>query len=226
MQIGTENRDFLITGYFQTMMNQGRFARVHQDEPISYEHLTSSWGTQIEFLDDPGEKEIQNRIALIKDALGIDVVQTASEYVEDMTGMAETLEYVRLLVLVISLIITVLITVLIGHSFITKERGDIAILKAIGFKNGHIVSWQTLRFVIICIIATIFALALHMPLMKLAISPIFTMMGAYFGIEYKIAPLELYCIYPALFLAVTSISAFLTAQHTRTVQTNECSNID
>lgn len=226
MQIGTEYRDFLITGYFQSMMNQGRFVRVHQDEPISYEHLTSSWGTQIEFLDDPGEKEIQNRIALIKDALGIDVVQTASEYVEDMTGMAETLEYVRLLVLVISLIITVLITVLIGHSFIAKERSDIAILKAIGYRNSQIICWQALRFVIICIISTVLAIALHHPVMKLAIDPIFTAMGAYFGIEYKIAPLELYCIYPALFLAVTSVSAFLTAQHTRTVQTNECSNID
>ena len=51
-------------------------------------------------------------------------------------------------------------------------------------------------------------------------------MGASFGIQYEINALETYCIYPAIFLAVTCVSAFLTAQHIRTVQTNECSNID
>lgn len=107
-----------------------------------------------------------------------------------------------------------------------KERGEIAVLKAIGFRNSQIISWQALRFVIICIISAVLAIALHLPIMKLAIDPIFTAMGAYFGIEYKIVPLELYCIYPALFLAITSAGAFLTAQHIRTVQTSECSNID
>jgi putative ABC transport system permease protein len=156
----------------------------------------------------------------------VNTVQTEAEYVEFMTGMAEILEYVRLLFLAISLIITVLITVLIGHSFIAKERGDIAILKAIGFRNGQLMSWQALRFVIICVIATIFAIVLHIPLMELAITPIFTAMGAYFGVQFEIAPLEIYCIYPAIFLAVTAVSAFLTARHVCTVQTNECSNLD
>ncbi len=226
MQIGTENREFLVTGLYQSMLNIGNSARIHEDELISYEYLTSAWGTQIEFLDDPGEKEIQSRIALIKDLLDVDVVQTASEYVEGLTGMAETLEYVRLLMLAISLIITVLIVVLIGHSFIAKERGDIAILKAIGFRDMQIVSWQALRFVVICMIAVIPALLFHMPLMKLVISPIFAIMGASFGIQYKVIPLEVYCIYPGIFLAVISVSAFLTARYTRTVQTSECSNID
>ena len=143
-----------------------------------------------------------------------------------MTGMAGTLEYVRLLMMAVSLVVTVLITVLIGHSFIAKERSDIAILKAVGFRDGQIVSWQALRFVISCIIATILALIFHIPLMKLAIAPIFSAMGASFGIEFEIIALEVYCIYPALFLMITTVSAFLTAQHIRTVQTNECSNID
>jgi putative ABC transport system permease protein len=181
---------------------------------------------QIGFMDDPSAQEIQNRIPRVKELLHVDEVLTASEFAEDMTGMAETLESVRLLILIISLIITILITVLIGHSFVTKERGDIAILKAIGFQNTQILFWQSLRFVICCILSTGLALLLHLPLMKLAINPIFTMMGAEFGIQYEIRPLETYCIYPGIFLAVTSISAFLTAQHTRTVQTNECSNID
>ena len=226
MQIGDENREFLVTGFYQSMMNMGNAARVHEDEPISYEYLTNSWGMQIEFPDDPSEEEIRSRGEKIKEILDVDKIETEAEYVDTMIGMARILEYVRLLMLAVSLIVTVLITVLIGHSFIAKERADIAILKAIGFRNSQIVSWQALRFVIVCIIATILALVFHMPLMKLAINPIFRMMGASFGIEYEINPLDVYCIYPAIFLAVTTICAFLTAQYTRTVQTNECSNID
>ena len=226
MQIGEESRQFLITGYFQAMMNLGKYVRVHQDEPISYEYLTSTFGMQIEFSDAPDEQELEHRRSQVMEVLGVDVVQTASEYVEYATGMAGTLEYIRVLVLVISLIITALITALIGHSFIAKERGDIAILKAIGFTNSQLVAWHSLRFVFLCILAAVFALALHMPLMKLAIDPIFAAMGASFGIRYTVRPLEVYFIYPGIFLAVTSVTAFLTAQHTRTVQTNECSNID
>lgn len=226
MQIGEENREFLVTGFYQTMMNMGNSARVHEDEDISYEYVTSSWSMQIEFPDDPSEAEIRSRGEKIKEILDIKKVETEAEFVDSMIGMSQTLESVRLLILAISLIIIVLITVLIGHSFIAKERSDIAILKAIGFRNSQIISWQALRFVIICVIATILAIALHLPVMKLAIDPIFTAMGAYFGIEYKIAPLGLCCIYPTLFLAITTISAFLTAQHIRTVQTSECSNID
>ena len=226
MQIGEENREFLVTGFYQTMMNMGNSARVHEDEPISYEYLTSSWSMQIEFPDDPSEAEIRHRGEKIKEILDIEKVETEAELVDSMIGMAQTMESVRLLILTISLIIIVLIVVLIGHSFIAKERADIAILKAIGFRNSQIVSWQALRFVILCIIATILALVFHMPLMNLAITPIFTGMGASFGIQYEIIPLEVFCIYPAIFLAITTISAFLTAQHIRTVQTNECSNID
>ena len=226
MQIGEENREFLVTGFCQTMINMGNSARVHEDEPISYEYLTSSWEMQIEFPDDPSEAEIRSRGEKIKEILGIEKVMTEAEFVDSMIGMSQTMESVRLLMMAVSLIVTVLITVLIGHSFIAKERADIAILKAVGFRNSQIISWQALRFVIICIIATILALIFHMPLMNLAITPIFTGMGASFGIQYEINALETYCIYPAIFLAVTTLSAFLTAQHIRTVQTNECSNIE
>lgn len=226
MKIGEEHREFIVTGFFQSMRNQGDGTRIHEDEDVSFEYLSDTWGLQIEFADDPNDREIEARKVQVEDILGVDVLRTESEYVDSLINMTQTMEYVRLLVLLISLIIIVLIVVLIGHSFIAKERADIAILKAVGFRNSQIISWQALRFVILCMIATVLALIFHIPLMNLAISPIFTGMGANFGIRYEINALEIYCIYPAIFLAVTCISAFLTAQYTRTVQTNECSNID
>ena len=226
MQIGEEAREFLVTGFYQSMMDQGKCVRVHQDEDISYEYLTTFWGMQIQFWDNPGKEEIQERGARIRELLDIETTRTEAEYVEFLTAMAGTLEKMRTLMLAVSLIITVFITSLIGYSFITKEISDIAILKAIGLKDGQVILWQTLRFAIVCIIATILALVFHLPLMNLAIDPIFTQMGANYGIKYEVVPLEIFCIYPVLFFAITTITGFLTAQHVRAVQTNECSNIE
>lgn len=226
MQIGEEAREFLVTGFYQTMMDQGKCVRVHEDEDISYEYMASFWGMQLQFRDDPNEKEIQERGARIRELLDIETTRTEGEYVEFLTAMAGTLEMVRLLMLAVSLVITVLITSLIGYSFITKEISDIALLKAMGFRNGKIILWQTLRFAIVCVLATILALIFHLPLMNLAIDPIFTKMGASYGIEYEIVPLEIFCIYPAIFFVITTITGFLTAQHIRAVEANKCSNIE
>jgi putative ABC transport system permease protein len=58
------------------------------------------------------------------------------------------------------------------------------------------------------------------------IDPIFAMMGANFGIEFDIRPMEVYVIYPALVLTVTTVSAFLTARNTRSIHARECSGVD
>jgi putative ABC transport system permease protein len=153
-------------------------------------------------------------------------VCTAAEYVEDQVGVADTINAVKNLVLTVALLVIILITVLMEHSFITKERSEIAVLKALGFRNGSIVCWHTLRFGVVAVLAAVVAFALQMPMTKLLVGPIFSMMGADFGIEYEILPLQIFVIYPAMVLAATMVSAFLTAQYTRTIQTSECSNID
>ena len=132
-------------------------------------------------------------------------------------GGSNIVDGVKALVLMVVMIIIVLVTVLMERSFIAKESGEIAILKAMGIGNGTIVSHHVLRFAIVGIVSTVIALVLMVPAMVLSIGPIFNMMGASYGVEYEIVSMEVYLIYPLIVLTVTVVSAFLTALYTGTI---------
>ena len=226
VRLAEGDRDFIVTALFQSMMNMGDGARFHEDAKVDFRQASGVYPYQIRFTDEPDQNEILRRKEVLLDLYKENKVYTAAEYVEDMVGVAETIDSVKRLVLTVALVIVALVTVLMEHSFITKERSEIAVLKALGFRNGTVVFWHTLRFGIVAMLATVLALALQLPLTEFSVGPIFSMMGADFGIEYEIVPLQTFVIYPALVLATTMVSALLTAQYTRTIQTNECSNID
>jgi putative ABC transport system permease protein len=220
------DRAYIVTALFQSMMGMGHGVRLHEDADLSFAQLTGVSSFQIDFADDPSRDEICHRIDRLMEIYDTDIVCSTAEYVEEMSGVAETLDSIRRLVLAVVLIIIVLVTVLMEHSFITKERSEIAILKAVGIRNGTICVWHTLRFGIVAVFATILSLLTLLPMTKVVIDPIFAMMGANFGIEFDIRPMEVYVIYPALVLTVTTVSAFLTARNTRSIHARECSGVD
>lgn len=219
-------KEYIITALFQSMTNQGEGIRFHQDAEISFAQSSGCLAFQINFTDNPDKAEIENRIEKIKEIYDTDKVYSAGEYVELVTGASSMVDAVRVLVLAVMIIVIILVTILMERSFITKERGEIALLKAIGFNNGKIISWHTLRFVIVSIISAIISLATILPFTSATVGPIFSFMGANYGIQYDIVPLEVFVIYPLIILATTLISAFLTAQNTRTIKASESSGIE
>lgn len=100
----------------------------------------------------------------------MDTVYDAGGYVDAVIGVSNIVDGVRVLVLMVAMVIIVLVTVLMERSFIAKERGEIAILKAM----------------VLMVPATVFS-----------IGPIFRMMGASYGVKYEIVPAEVCLIYPA-----------------------------
>ena len=219
-------KEFIVTAYFQTMNNLGEGARLHEDLKLDYSQVTSISACQINFLDDPSDKEIDRRIEKLKEIFDTEDIFTSSEYAAKNTGVAEPLKAVRTLVLAIVLVIIILITVLMEYSFLAKERGEIAILKAIGFSNRSLVIWHTLRFALVSAIATALALICTVPFTKLCVDPIFKMTGATFGIDYHIDPLQIFLLYPALVLGATIFGALLTSLRIRAIPASECSNVD
>ena len=219
-------KEYIVTALFQTMNNLGEGARFHQDAKLNYSPVTSILSFQINFLDDPSSKEIGQRIDKMKDIFGTEDIYTGSEYASMHTGVGEPLKAVRTLMLAIVLIIIVLITVLMEYSFLAKERSEIAILKAIGFSNGALIRWHTLRFVLVSSIATALALLCTVPLTTLCVDPIFKMTGATFGIEYHIDPWQIFLLYPALVLGATILGTLLTSLRIRSIPASECSNVD
>lgn len=217
-------QNFLVTGIYQSMYNMGEGARVHESLDFSYGILSSIYDFQVLFTDDPDEDLVKERIDSVARIFKVERgdIQTADQYVDSMVGVADSIDGVQKLVLVLALVITILITLLMEHSFLTKERNEIALLKALGFRNSSLILWHSLRFAFTSLLATLISVALLHPLTKLSVDPVFSMMGAEFGVQYDIAPLDIYVVYPLLFLLITISTAALTAVQIREVKTSEC----
>ena len=224
--IDGEEREFVVTGSFTSFNNLGTNGRFHQDIDIPDSNISSAFAFQIDFADDPDEDEIEKRKEDLKDIFETDNVYNAAEFVKDCTGAADAMNAMKDMIVIIDIIIVAMIAVLMERSFISKERAEIALMKAMGIKSRSIIGQHTLRFVTVSIAAAILAAALCLPLTNLAIDPIFGIMGAVEGVEYTIDPLEVFVIYPLIILATTALSAFLTALYTKTVKASDTANIE
>ncbi len=222
-----ETEDFIITALYQAMVNQGTSARVHNDCDINYLASVGSPGTQIKFTDDPDDKEVLRRIERIKELYPkFSSVKTAGETVKDTTGVGGAIDAVKKLSAVLTVILAALVTVLMERSFIAKEQGEIALMKAIGMRNSTIYGQYTLRFFIAVSAAVIIAELLGMTLTKLCFDPIFGTMGLEMGVEYVQNPVEIYAVFPAVVLAATAASAFFTSLYTNKIKSSDTANIE
>ena len=226
VNIGGEKREFIITAYFQCFNNLGECARFHEDVSIPDSLMTSSFAYQINFDDHPDKAVIEERIEKLKDIFDNQNIFDTKGFVKDCMGVGDMIAAVKNLVLMLSLIIIILLAVLMERSFISKERSEIALLKAVGFDSGSVILYHTMRFGITVIIAIVTASALLMPLTKLIIDTIFGMMGAIGNIEYQFNVLEIFGAYPVIIFCVTVLSAALTALYTKAIKSSDTASIE
>ncbi len=221
------DKEYMITAFFQSMNQFGSGIRLHSDEEINYIQAIGGVGTQITFADHPDSKEIEHRMEEIQRIFPTyENIETCAESVAGMLGVTETLNAVKLLVVMLTIVLAILITVLMERSFIAKERGEIALMKAIGTRNGKIYCYHALRFLFVGIIVVIIGEILAMPLTHLCIDPVFKMMGMELAVEYVINPVEMYLFFPLVILVTTCVSALLTSLYTRKIKSSDTANIE
>lgn len=224
IKIGEDTRTYTVTAIYQSMNNLGEGVRFHQDAELDYNYAAGCFGIQVNYKDDPDNAELSERKAMLEKLYPDARIYTPGEYIGYMIGnVTDQLDSMKVLILCIILGINALVAVLMVKSFITKEKSEIALLKAIGFKNNALTLWQTLRIGIVLLISVLAGALLSSPLSPLIITPIFRMMGAY-SIEYEIRAAEVYVIFPLIVLTVTSLAAFLSAQGLRKISSSEISN--
>ena len=143
-----------------------------------------------------------------------------------MVGVAGTLDAVKSLIAVLTIVLAALITVLMERSFIAKEQGEIALMKAVGTRNGKIYAYHAFRFLFVGMMAVTIGEIFAMPLTHLCIDPIFKMMGMELAVDYVVNPVEMYLVFPVIILATTGVSAFLTSLYTRKIKSSDTANIE
>ena len=135
--------------------------------------------------------------------------------------MGGTKDFIILVVMVIN----ILVVVLMEKSFLTKERGEIALMKAMGFTNHTLIAWQTIRIALLMAAAVVIAVLLTDPLSQLAVGGIFRTMGAKY-IVFDTNILEAYIIYPLAVFAVTVLASMISALGIRSISSREVNNIE
>lgn len=227
IDMGNEVREYQVTAINQSMNNLGEGIRFYEGDDIDYNFAAGSFGIQIRYQDNPDSETFRERKKLLKRVFNETGVYEVGEYISYMIGnVAGQLEGIKSLILGIILCINILVAVLMVKSFITKEKGEIAMLKALGFGNTLLAAWQSMRIGIVLLISILIGTLISTPLSKVTIGPVFHMMGAY-SIEIEVIPLEVYVIYPlAVLVATVSAAVVGAALPLRKISAAETSNME
>ena len=224
IDFGNGPEELLVTGIYQSMNQLGKTILLHEDAETDFSHMASFLQYRLDFLDSPDQKTVDERIAKIKEMTGNNEVYNAVEYCRDCVRVYDIMDVVSKLLLLIVLVVVLLVTVLMERSFIADEKNEIAMAKAIGFRDSGIITWHVKRFLFVAFLAMLIAVGLSIPVTQLTISPIFGMMGAS-KIEFNY-DIRYFVAYPVIILGVTILTAYLTALSTKKIVSRDTASIE
>ncbi len=223
---GEEVREYTVSAICQSMNNGGEGVRMYAGEALDFQFVAGSFGIQVRYTDDPDGKELERRKDVLKDMFPEEKTYDPGDYVMVMIGdIISQIESVKQLILLVVLVINMLVTVLMVRSFLAKEKREIAVMKSIGFRNGSLILWQTIRIGVILILSIVIGVLISTPVSQISSGQVFKIMGAA-SIQFEIKPLEVYVIYPLILLSVTSLAALCTAASLCKIKTSETGNAE
>ena len=220
---GTEY-EFIITGRFSTFQGGGHTAALHKDFDIGLANSTS--GIQIHFDGNPDKETIDSYVVRLREIFDTDKIYNTEEMIKRTTGMSDTLNDLKKMMMILTGIVTVLIVALMERQFISKEKSEIALMKAVGINNDSIILQHALRFIVVSIFACVMALAALMPISNALMNFICSMIGDISGVVCDINPLEIFVVCPAMLIGITVIGSYLTAQYTKTIVAADTASIE
>ncbi|WP_294472359.1 FtsX-like permease family protein [uncultured Ruminococcus sp.] len=223
-EINGEEREFIVTGRHSSFQSHSAYLNRNYD----FGHLPSNGfiGIQIDLDGQPDEAKIESSKEKIKELLDTEQVYTISEMIARFTGISDTLNTIKYMMIVLTVIVTAMITVLMERSFISKEKSEIALMKAIGISDGSIIAQHTLRFVIVSIAACILSSIVLMPLSDLLMNRVCLLIGDVAGMNCTFNGAEVFAAAPALLITMTVISAWLTALYTKTITSSDTAALE
>ena len=219
-------KDFIIAALTDSMSNLGMTGRFYPSLAVPVGAMQWTYSFQVVFDDHPDDKVIQTRRTELKRSFDTEDVYTAEEYVEIEVGAGDTINSVKNLTLFVSLVIIILMTVLLERSFISKERTEIALMKAVGFRNRSVVGIHVLRFVLIAAVSVLLSAAVSAPATRLIMRPVYQALGSLRTFIVCIDRQENFIVLPLAVLTAVVCSAAATALYTGSVKASDTAAIE
>ena len=218
--------EYIVTALFDTFSQLGKCGRLSNAVSIPDSQISYCMAFQIDFHDHPDAQTVTERIGKLKKLFSTDSVYNTAEYVDNNTQAASMVNRAKTLTMVIALLVTVMMCVLIESAFISNEKKEIALMKAIGFRRQSVIGIHICRFALIGLFSVLLGMLLHIPMTKLIINPVFSLLGAGNSIRYEINCAEAFLLIPSGMLAAILLSVLLTALHTNKIAASDISDIE
>jgi putative ABC transport system permease protein len=222
IKFADQEKDYLITGYYQNMNNLGQGVRFSQVEDINMSNIAGYYSLYGTCHDDSTNEQIKE-VILSTDPEGT-VFSTGEMLNDQMGSYIPMINQLSLIIFPVVSIMIAFITLLMVKSFIIKEKREIAMLKVLGFSNGKIKLWQVERIAF----ASCFGVVLG-----IALSRVFDMAGvAIFGLlglsqfSLTVHPLTAYLLVPTVVVILNAGVSILGMSGLKKVNPMEVNNVE
>lgn len=221
---GAGFKDYIITAKFRTMNLMGELLRFNEKTEIDYSNIAGGMQIAVFLEGNPTASEIEEAKDKIKALYPKAKVLNQKEYCVDCLAVVDAVKVIQYALLIVTIFVVVLLIIMMEKTFVYKEKNDIALLKAVGFKDSFVRKWHTNRFIIITVLAMATAMILSIPLTKLLITPVFGMLGTS-DIKYRYN-IGGFVLYPIIVLIATVIAAYISVFSTRKIVARDTANIE
>lgn len=220
--INGKKQNMIISGTFTDYMQLGKSARLNSQINCDQETMFDYWSIMVNVHSSQSQEKL---IQTLQKEFPEYKWQSGQELADETIGGIQTSLQEMIIPMTILLCgVIMLITLLMEKLFITREKGEIAMLKSIGFQHKTIQKWQMMRMAFVVIVAMIVSIPLSLLSNAIVLKPIFAIMGAQVNIQ--VDPLQAYLIYPGILLIGIMISTLIATHSVKNINIREMNNLE
>ncbi len=217
-----EEKEFIITGYYTDYFQQGKGARFSPNAELSKEVMIYHWVFMINMETDMEQD-------LLKETLMEQLPQyawmTTDELISGQVGsIKDTMAGMQLPMTLFLCALIMLVSIFMMKLFIVREKGQMAMLKSIGFTNRSVRLWLIMRMIWVVVISMVIAVPLSILSNRYILAPIFGIMGA--EVQIQVEPLKAYIIYPGVLLIGIMIATIWATGSVLKITTKDMVNVE
>ena len=220
--INGQEKSFIISGIYSDYMQLGKSARINPKINCSEETMTDYWAVMVDLEINKSQKELADLMQ--KEFPNYEWVTTQQLVDQNVGGIQEILSELVIPMTGMLCAIIMLITLLMEKLFITREKGEIAMMKSIGFSQKTIRYWQLMRMSVVVLTSMIISIPLSLLSNHFILKPIFAIMGA--DVTIQVNPLQVYLVYPGVLLIGILVATIIATSQVKKINIREMNNLE
>lgn len=219
--IDGKKKKFIISGSYSDYMQLGESARFNPKVDMSAENMSGYGMIMVDMDTELTQKEVAEKFS---EEFSEYNWYTGQEAIEVNIGSIKAvMKAIQLPMTALLCLLIMLITVFMIKLFIVREKGQMAMLKSIGYTNWYIRLWIAMRIMWIVLASMVISIPLSMLSNQFVLVPIFKIMGAELKIQVEF--LQAYIIYPFILFAGIMAGVFLATTGIRKISSCDMKNV-